>query len=86
MKMQGYNGSQAPSRPPPAPPLARARAARALTAGGARAGQAWDTSFAMQAVLEAGRQAGGLLLLAHPARYRLRFQRLIAAAIPHLPA
>jgi hypothetical protein len=54
MKMQGYNGSQAPSRRPAAPPLARARAARALTAGGARAGQAWDTSFAMQAVLEAG--------------------------------
>ncbi|MCT0214796.1 PHP domain-containing protein [Synechococcus sp. CS-1330] len=33
-----------------------------------------------EAVLEAGRQAGGLLLLAHPARYRLPFQRLIAAA------
>lgn len=32
------------------------------------------------AVLEAGRQAGALLLLAHPARYRLPFQRLIAAA------
>jgi predicted metal-dependent phosphoesterase TrpH len=32
------------------------------------------------AVLEAGRQAGALMLLAHPARYRLPFQRLIAAA------
>lgn len=33
-----------------------------------------------EAVLAAGRQAGALLLLAHPARYRLPFQRLIAAA------
>ena len=33
-----------------------------------------------EAVLEAGRLAGGLMLLAHPARYRLPFQRLIAAA------
>ena len=32
------------------------------------------------AVLEAGRQAGALVLLAHPARYRLPFLRLIAAA------
>ena len=32
------------------------------------------------AVLEAGHQAGALLLLAHPARYRLPYQRLIAAA------
>lgn len=32
------------------------------------------------AVLEAGRQAGALILLAHPARYRLPYQRLIAAA------
>jgi predicted metal-dependent phosphoesterase TrpH len=33
-----------------------------------------------EAVLEAIRQANGLALLAHPARYRLPFQRLIAAA------
>ena len=33
-----------------------------------------------EAVLEAIRQAGGLALLAHPARYRLPFPRLIAAA------
>ena len=33
-----------------------------------------------EAVLEAGRQAGALMLLAHPARYRLPHQRLIAAA------
>jgi predicted metal-dependent phosphoesterase TrpH len=33
-----------------------------------------------EAVLEAGRLAGGLMLLAHPARYRLPFHRLIAAA------
>ena len=33
-----------------------------------------------QAVLAAGRSAGALMLLAHPARYRLPFQRLIAAA------
>jgi predicted metal-dependent phosphoesterase TrpH len=32
------------------------------------------------AVLEAGRQADAVLLLAHPARYRLPYQRLIAAA------
>lgn len=32
------------------------------------------------AVLEAGRQAGALMLLAHPGRYRLPFQRLIGAA------
>jgi predicted metal-dependent phosphoesterase TrpH len=33
-----------------------------------------------EAALEAIRQANGLALLAHPARYRLPFQRLIAAA------
>lgn len=33
-----------------------------------------------EAVLAAGRQAGALVLLAHPARYRLPFQRLISAA------
>ncbi len=33
-----------------------------------------------EAVLEAIRAANGLALLAHPARYRLPFQRLIAAA------
>jgi predicted metal-dependent phosphoesterase TrpH len=33
-----------------------------------------------EAVLEATHAAGGLALLAHPARYRLPFQRMIAAA------
>lgn len=33
-----------------------------------------------EAVLDAGRQAGALVLLAHPARYRLPFQHMIAAA------
>jgi len=33
-----------------------------------------------EAVLEAGRTAGALMLLAHPARYRLPHQRLVAAA------
>lgn len=37
-------------------------------------------SLQAAAVLEAGRQAGALVLLAHPARYRLPFQRLIDAA------
>jgi predicted metal-dependent phosphoesterase TrpH len=37
-------------------------------------------SLRAEAVLEAIRSAGGLALLAHPARYRLPFQRLIAAA------
>ena len=44
--------------------------------GGAAVGAALQA----EAVVEAGRQAGALVLLAHPARYRLPFQRLIAAA------
>ena len=43
---------------------------RAVTGGALRA----------SAVVDAIHQAGGLALLAHPARYRLPFQRLLAAA------
>jgi predicted metal-dependent phosphoesterase TrpH len=45
--------------------------------GNAVAGEA----LRAEAVLEATHAAGGLALLAHPARYRLPFQRMIAAAV-----